>query len=317
MPKNVCWIRGCLLEGVEGRTKSEGLLLKQVLAKNENQTSDAGKEGVEVYRAPEPYGRLRGGYQLLVQQSLTWSFNALFLGTVCLFSALTFGWFARRHSHFIMRTWGKTMLWICNVRLEVEPTDEITKERCRIVTYNHSSTLDIFIITAIGPRDAMPIIKKELLKVPFIGWTCKALGFVALDRRNREKSVSSLKEAALDIKERNISVTIAPEGTRNGRLVLKPFRLGAFKMAHHGGIPIVPMVYEGASDLMPRGQNYSKTGTVRVRYLPDYTPDCLDPENLIANAEDLRKMYEKNLLEMRALRSAVSGDSQKYPQVVD
>jgi 1-acyl-sn-glycerol-3-phosphate acyltransferase len=291
--------------------------LKQAVANTEHVQPEADGKEVNVYPEPLPYGALRGWCAVLWQQTLTWTFNALFLGLVCLLTVVTLGWFARRFSHFIMRTWGKAMLWITNVTLEIEPTDEITRERSRIVTYNHSSTLDIFIITVVGPKDAMPIIKKELLKVPFIGWTCKALGFVTLDRSNREKSVSSLQTAALQIKERNISVIIAPEGTRNGRRKLKQFKLGAFKMAHHGQLPIVPMVFEGAANLMPRGQNYSRKGTVRVRFLPDYAPDQLNPDDLISNANELRKIYEENLLEMMAYRQAEEGHQKIYPHMVD
>jgi 1-acyl-sn-glycerol-3-phosphate acyltransferase len=282
----------------------------------QKQGSEDDLEGVEVYDELEPYGPILGCYTVFRQQFLTWTFNALFLGTVCVLSVLTFGWFARTFSHFIMRTWGKTMLWICAITLEVEPTDEITKKRCRIVTYNHSSTLDIFIITVIGPVDAMPIIKKELWKVPFIGWTCKALGFVALDRSDREKSVSSLNEAALDIKERNISVLIAPEGTRNGGRRLKQFRLGAFRMAQYGQIPIVPVIFQGASELMPRGRNYARKGTVRVRYLADYTPDRLDVDDLSTNAVELRHIYEENLLDIVAQRRREEGGTETYPQAV-
>jgi len=165
--------------------------------------------------------------------------------------------------------------------------------------------------------DAMPIIKKELLKVPFIGWACKALGFVALDRSNRDKSLQSLKNATDELKERNVSVIIAPEGTRNGKPVLKKFKLGAFRMAQHGQLPIVPMVFQGAAELMPRGQNYSRGGVVRVRFLEDYTPERLQPDNLIANAQELRSIYEKNILDMRSNREAERVGSLNYPHGVN
>ena len=274
-------------------------------------------QGVEVYPPKQSFRPLRAWGTILWQQSLTWSFNALFLGTVCLLTVLTLGWFAKHYSHFIMRTWGRTMLWICNVKLVVEPNDEGDQVRSRILTYNHSSTLDIFIITVVTPRDSFPIIKKELLKVPFIGWTCKAMGFVALDRSNREKSISSLNDAALDIKARNVSVTIAPEGTRNSRRRLKKFKLGAFKMAHHGQLPIVPMVFEGAASIMPPGQNYCCGGTVRVRFLPDYTPDRLNVDALVSNANELKSIYEGQLLEMMELRASQDRSKSRYPLAVE
>jgi len=57
----------------------------------------------------------------------------------------------------------------------------------------------------------------------------------------------------------NSSVIIFPEGTRNPSSKLKRFKSGAFRLAMHDGVPVVPVIINGTGSIVSKGSNITKT----------------------------------------------------------
>lgn len=104
---------------------------------------------------------------------------------------------------------------------------------------NHVSFLDILIMLHHAP--ARFLSKAELREWPFIGWIARAIGTVFVDRSN--KSSREAAREALSRVNHFPPVILFPEG---GIFAppdkLKPFRYGAFEIAHQGGVPYLPCV---------------------------------------------------------------------------
>ena len=79
---------------------------------------------------------------------------------------------------------------------------------------NHLSNFDIIAIYMAIDRPIYFIAKKELNKIPFLGWYMKVAGMVFIDRTNQTKAINSLKEAGELIKKGRNIITF-PEGTRS------------------------------------------------------------------------------------------------------
>ena len=71
------------------------------------------------------------------------------------------------------------------------------------------------------------IAKKELKKIPFIGWYVTAAGMIFIDRTNREKAMRSMKKAGTLIRNGRNVITF-PEGTRSSNGKLNLFKRGSF-----------------------------------------------------------------------------------------
>jgi 1-acyl-sn-glycerol-3-phosphate acyltransferase len=93
------------------------------------------------------------------------------------------------------------------------------------------------------------VMKKELLKMPFVGASCKALGHVFVDRANSEEANQSLIDAKDKITD-GVSAFFFPEGTRSPDGELKNFKKGAFRMAQSLNLPILPVSIKGANKIM-------------------------------------------------------------------
>ena len=162
----------------------------------------------------------------------------------------------------MIRTWGRMVLSAVQVELRVSPEvqAEFAERRARIVVFNHTSTLDLAIGAAMTPEGGVPVVKRELTRLPILGQVILLTDVLRVDRSNRAATVASLKAAAQRICGERLSVLIAPEGTRSDTGDLGQFKSGPFHLAVQSGAPIVPLVTHGVTAVWPRGAKCSVAG---------------------------------------------------------
>ena len=97
-----------------------------------------------------------------------------------------------------------------------------------------------------------------------------------------------------------LTVIIAPEGTRSPDGSLQSFKKGAFHIARVSGAPVVPMLIDGAHEIHPLGSPVSNPGLARVRFLPPISTEGLTVETLGEFADHVREVIRVGLEEMRA-----------------
>lgn len=204
-----------------------------------------------------------------------WSFNAVFLPVVVVALLSARGERRRARGTRLVNWWGRTTLRIFGVTLVVEPSAaaELSRRRRRVLTFNHSSTLDICLMTALWPPGGVAVVKRELLHLPLMGQAIALLDFLPLDRGNPQVAQASLQAAALRMRQEALTVMIAPEGTRSPSGALQPFKLGAFHLADQAEAPIVPLVLHGVPRIWPRSQWYARPGVVTAAVLPELPCD--------------------------------------------
>lgn len=153
---------------------------------------------------------------------------------------------------------------ILGIRLDVSGEHRVGRKRPSVFMANHLSFLDGPLLFLVIPQSVRVILKKEIFRIPVIGWAMKFVGFVPVDRKGVKSGRDSIEQATQLIKAKGYSYLIFPEGTRSRDGNMLPFRRGAFFLAINSGAPVVPITVEGTLDLMPKGSPFAKRGTVRV-----------------------------------------------------
>jgi 1-acyl-sn-glycerol-3-phosphate acyltransferase len=120
-----------------------------------------------------------------------------------------------------------------------------------VITSNHSSLMDVPVLTPFFPGPNKTIAKKSFAKVPIFGWVYTR-GAVLVDRSSdgsRKKSFDDMKKVLL---EENLNMALYPEGTRNRTgQPLKLFYDGAFKLAADCKKDIIPVVMINTAKALP------------------------------------------------------------------
>jgi 1-acyl-sn-glycerol-3-phosphate acyltransferase len=106
------------------------------------------------------------------------------------------------------------------------------------------------------------VLKKELIGIPVFGWGLASMGAVSIDRARPGKARKAILGAMEKLKDGR-SVLIYPEGTTTHDGLMLPFKKGLFILAAKTGVPILPVTYNGAFKIMPRGSRLIKPGHVK------------------------------------------------------
>ncbi len=105
--------------------------------------------------------------------------------------------------------------------------------------------------------------KKELKKIPGLGFGSQKVGHIFLDRSNSRVAMESLNEAKRKLVN-GTSVVIFPEGTRSKTGDMGPFKRGAFKLAQELKLPVLPVTILGTRHILPTGSINLLPGKVKM-----------------------------------------------------
>jgi 1-acyl-sn-glycerol-3-phosphate acyltransferase len=116
---------------------------------------------------------------------------------------------------------------------------------------NHSSWFDIVAISLIMDNRAFKFVSKaELLKVPVMGFSLKLGGHVMIQREDQKSQIATFKDGVKWLQQ-GVSLVTFAEGTRSKDGVIRKFKRGAFKMAMHSKVKIVPVSLVGMHRAFP------------------------------------------------------------------
>lgn len=243
--------------------------------------------------------RLRGPWQIVG----SWLFICLYGSAASVVTVATLGLFWRDLSPWLLRVWGRGMLKLAGITYSVEGEEHLATDTMKVVTFNHASLIDAFLVTAIMPRRSTAAVKRELIFYPVVGVAVWLLGLLLIDRSGG-RSRGTMDRAARRLRKERLCVFIAPEGTRHLDGVLLPFRKGALRLAVESGADVVPMLIDGAFELHGPGKLVSTPGHVVIRFLAPRSTTGLTAEDVGAASEALRDVYTTELARLRADRVA-------------
>jgi 1-acyl-sn-glycerol-3-phosphate acyltransferase len=132
-----------------------------------------------------------------------------------------------------------------------------------IVVANHASYLDGLLLMAALPRACRFVAKRELARVPVVGWLLRRLRVVFVERFAVRAGVEDARRLAR-LAAQGESCIFFPEGTFVRAPGVLPFHLGAFAAAVAADRPIIPIALRGARTLLRDGQWLPQRGPILV-----------------------------------------------------
>lgn len=200
----------------------------------------------------------------------------------------------------IYRPWARTWAFLNGVKLEVKGEENFAPDKSYIFVLNHGSTADIVIAAAAMRNRYRPLGKKELTEIPLMGFMFKR-AVVLVDRSDAESRRQSM-ERMREIIKRNISIMIAPEGTRNRTSsALQPFKDGAFRLAIEFQLPIVPMMLLNTRKLYPNNSLLMEHCELKCHFLKPISTEGLTEADIEPLKEKVHNLMEAYVLENDAL----------------
>jgi 1-acyl-sn-glycerol-3-phosphate acyltransferase len=161
----------------------------------------------------------------------------------------------------VTRAWGRGIIAVCGIKVQIEGLENLAGLKSYILVANHQSFFDIFAISAFMPGEPRSVAKKELLKIPIVGFAMQRGGHIIIDR---EAGGAAIRKA-IQIIRSGLGVYIFAEGHRFNDNRVHEFKDGAAWIAIMSKLPAVPMSISGSGVFFPRGARVVTPGlTMRM-----------------------------------------------------
>lgn len=200
----------------------------------------------------------------------------------------------RRMVDFVTQTAADSAFKVLGVNMEVVGEENLWAHRPCVFALNHQSKFDMFAMMYLVRRDFTGVAKAEARKVPGFGKFMELADVAFLDRSNSTKAVNALKPAVEKLKK-GLSLCIAPEGTRSWTPKLGKFKKGPFHLARQAGVPIVPVIFRNAGEIMGRNDQTMRSGLLQVAVLPPIDVSGWKVEEMDARIAEVRQRYVDTL----------------------
>lgn len=209
----------------------------------------------------------------------------LFLGPPILFVA----WILNKH--YLVYPWAtfgaRWWLKLSGVTVRVRGLEQLDPDQAYVFVSNHRSYLDTATLFVYLNRRIGLLAKKELLKVPILGFGMGFVNVMAIDRTNRERAIQTA-DAAVKRIQSGVSFGVFVEGTRALPGELLSFKKGAFYMAMQAQVPVVPIAIKHSDELMGKGTGEARSGFLEMVILEPI------PTTNIKTDDDINELIRKS-----------------------
>lgn len=209
----------------------------------------------------------------------------------------------RFYSETIATPMARVILRMWGVRATVHQTEPFPESQTIYIS-NHTSTLDVFIVTALGlPNTRFFMWGRTRKWVPMAVMGHLIGTFYTPSQTNRAKRVKCFQRAERVLRRTGESVYLSPEGRRVTDGTIGPFNKGAFHLATNLKAPIVPLYIDTPEEINP-GLGFSALPGVVDVYVRPSIPTCeWKLDELEMNRERVRQLYVKFERELREKKS--------------
>ena len=159
---------------------------------------------------------------------------------------------------------------ILGIRPKVIGLENMPKEAC-VILAKHQSAWETMTVQDLVPNGAycVFVLKKELLRVPLVGWGLAAMKMISIDRAAGKDALDQVVAQGRERLQQGFYVVLFPEGTRVAPGHKKRYKPGGAYLATRVGCKVVPVAHN-AGELWPRQAFLKTPGTVTMSIGPAF-----------------------------------------------
>jgi 1-acyl-sn-glycerol-3-phosphate acyltransferase len=191
-------------------------------------------------------------------------------------------WFAVNWMRVVM--WGTRV--ILGVRFQVHGLAHLPDGASSpaILLVKHQSTLETLLLPTLMPHPLAFVFKRELLKIPFFGWSMARLDMIHIDRESRAQALKHVVSQGKVLLGQGVWIIMFPEGTRMARGEKGTYQTAGTRLAVDTGAPVIPIAVASAR-CWPRKGFIKSPGVVDVSIGPPIASVGRDPKALMREVE--------------------------------
>ena len=175
--------------------------------------------------------------------------------------------------------WARINSFFTPMFVNVHGRENLRKGQSYVIVANHLSAYDIFVLYGWLGVDFKWVMKKEIRKVPGIGFGSAAVGHIFIDRSSTKAALETIEKAKSKVKN-GTSVVFFPEGTRSKSGEMGRFKKGAFHFAFDLDLPILPITINGTDKIFPSGTFNLLPGKASMTIHPEMKLSAYNRENV-------------------------------------
>jgi 1-acyl-sn-glycerol-3-phosphate acyltransferase len=199
----------------------------------------------------------------------------------------------------LISLWARSTLFAlklsCGLKYIIEGKENIPEKPC-IVFSKHQSTWETLALQLMFTPQVW-ILKRELLWIPFFGWTLASMKSIAIDRSSGKKALKQIVQQGSQRLQEGNWVIIFPEGTRTKPGQKESYKIGGPMLAKNSGFDVLPVAHN-AGEFWPKGQFLKHPGTIKMVIGPVIQVTGLSTKQISQQAEQwiettVYQLYEK------------------------
>jgi len=186
--------------------------------------------------------------------------------------------------------WFRVVMWgtrmILGVQFKVLGYEHLPvgKTSAAVLLSNHQSMLETLLLPTLMPHPLAFVFKRELLRVPFFGWSMARLDMIHINRESRTEAMKHVMAQGCRLLSQGTWVIMFPEGTRMPRGQQGAFQTAGTRLAVQSGAPVVPIAVATAR-CWPKEGFVKHAGVVTVSIGPAISSVGRDPKGLMREVE--------------------------------
>ncbi|MDC1382408.1 1-acyl-sn-glycerol-3-phosphate acyltransferase [Candidatus Puniceispirillum sp.] len=179
--------------------------------------------------------------------------------------------FPSRYARLVAKFWGyMTYLLLGMIGITQTVIGDRRLDQQVLYAVKHQSAWETIILCWLLDAPAF-VLKRELLRLPIIGWFFLKTGCIPVDRSAGMKALRDIRAAGQDLVKKGRSMLIFPQGTRVAHGTDHPYEIGVFSLYQATGLSVVPVALNSCH-VWPRNSWLKYPGKVTVEFLKPIEP---------------------------------------------
>ena len=199
-------------------------------------------------------------------------------------------WVGRTPLWWFAVNWFRVVIWgtrvFLGVRVEVSGLEHLPlgQTTSAILLSKHQSALETLLLPTLISHPLAFVFKRELLRIPFFGWSMARLDMIHIDRESRAQALKQVVTQGKALLEQGVWIILFPEGTRIERGQQGTYQTAGTRLAVQAGAPVIPIAVSSGK-CWPRKGFIKYPGVVQVSIGRPIASVGREPKELMREVE--------------------------------